>query len=141
MEYKIGQRISHLQLAKNTLYVNCLWPKFDEPTSIFEAGSSDLTVMGTPCPRNIIFPPDTVFLHYSPDAMFEAYRRVRKSRDLTPDEAQEWVLAYYEAVGAGPETQAMHETAPISEPELIMVEKESYMKRFVKWFRAILRLS
>jgi hypothetical protein len=47
--------------VKDTRYTRCFWPKLDQPTALFAAGSSGLVIEGPPTPRNVIFPPDTVF--------------------------------------------------------------------------------
>jgi hypothetical protein len=48
-------------LVNDVRYVKCYWPRFDSPTVLFADGSSGIEVCGPPTPRNIVFPPDTVF--------------------------------------------------------------------------------
>lgn len=50
-----------LGVVTNTRYLGCKWPFVDAPFSPFADGSSGIYVDGPPTPRNIIFPPDTVF--------------------------------------------------------------------------------
>lgn len=51
-----------LGVVKDVRFVRCLWPRLDRPTALFAEGSSGIEVMGPPTPRNVVFPPDTVFL-------------------------------------------------------------------------------
>lgn len=48
-------------VVTDTHYKNCHWPKLDQPTALFAEGSSGLVIEGPPTPRNVLFPPDTVF--------------------------------------------------------------------------------
>jgi hypothetical protein len=50
-------------VVKDTRYIRCHWPKLDQPTALFAEGSSGIEVEGPPTPRNVVFPPDTVFLN------------------------------------------------------------------------------
>ena len=61
-------------------YIRCFWPGVKVPTAIFVEGSSGLEVMGPPTPRNIIFPPDTVFLDRMPNAEPAAKQAVANMR-------------------------------------------------------------
>ena len=55
-------------VVNDVRFVKCFWPKLDMPTPLFADGSSGIEVQGPPTPRNVIFPPDTVFLeHLSAD--------------------------------------------------------------------------
>lgn len=51
-----------LGVVKDTVYRRCYWPSLDQPTALFAEGSAGIQVEGPPTPRNVIFPPDTVFL-------------------------------------------------------------------------------
>lgn len=53
-------------------FIRCFWPKLDIPTAIFAKGSSGLRVIGSPTPRNVVFPADTIFEPYYPDAEYPA---------------------------------------------------------------------
>jgi hypothetical protein len=48
-------------------FVRCYWPVLDKPVNLFATGSRGIEVMGPPTPRNIVFPPDTVFLPQEAD--------------------------------------------------------------------------
>jgi hypothetical protein len=62
-----------LGVVKDTRYIRCFWPLLDVPFSPFAQGSSGIVVEGPPTPRNILFPPDTVFLNGTRgDCFFEA---------------------------------------------------------------------
>lgn len=50
-------------VVKDTHFKMCYWPRLEEPTSLFMPGSAGLIVQGPPTPRNVVFPPDTVFLN------------------------------------------------------------------------------
>lgn len=50
-----------LGIVRDTHFVRCYWPRLDMPTPLFADGSSGLMVSGPPIPRNIIFPPGTIF--------------------------------------------------------------------------------
>lgn len=44
-------------------YKNCHWPpRLEAPVALFAAGSKRLVIEGPPTPRNVVFPPDTVFI-------------------------------------------------------------------------------
>lgn len=49
-------------VVTNTRFVRCYWPSLDEPVALFADGSGGIEVQGPPTPRNVVFPPDTVFL-------------------------------------------------------------------------------
>ena len=51
-----------LGVVTDTRYVMCYWPALNEPVALFADGSSGMEVQGPPTPRNVLFPPDTVFL-------------------------------------------------------------------------------
>ena len=98
-------------------YIRCFWPKLDRPTALFADGSSDIVVQGPPTPRNVVFPPDTVFATYHPDAVYPADVAVMArspSRNgmvaLTGDEAAAWLATYENAAVKLPETSAVHAT-------------------------------
>lgn len=98
-------------------FVNCFWPKLDQPTRIFADGSSNIEVMGN-TPRNVWFPDDVVFLPYHPDALYPAERAVLNAFpfnrmaliNLGPAEAQIWADAYTDAVNKLPSTATVIET-------------------------------
>ena len=48
-------------VVKDTAYIRCFWPSSELPFEPFAPGSSGIVVEGSPTPRNIIFPPNTVF--------------------------------------------------------------------------------
>lgn len=50
-------------VVTDTFYDRCFWPALDRPTALFAPGSFGIQVAGPPTPRNVIFPPDTVFLN------------------------------------------------------------------------------
>lgn len=101
-------------LVRDAKYVNCYWPIPDEPTEIFAPGSSGIIVQGRPGPRNIIFPDDTVFLDYYPDALFPAEVAVRTAFpdlkqmvNLTPEQTQVYLDAYENEVLKFPVTHTV----------------------------------
>jgi hypothetical protein len=49
-------------VVTNVRFVRCYWPALDEPVALFADGSGGIEVQGPPTPRNVVFPPDTVFL-------------------------------------------------------------------------------
>jgi hypothetical protein len=51
-----------MSLCIHMHFLRCYWPALDEPTDLFAEGSRGLVVQGPPTPRNVVFPPDTVFL-------------------------------------------------------------------------------
>ncbi len=59
-------------VVTDTRFVRCFWPKLDRPTPIFAEGSSGIRVVGNPTPRNVVFPKDTVFEAWVPDADYPA---------------------------------------------------------------------
>lgn len=100
-------------LVTDTRYIRCFWPKFDTPTELFEKGSSGIVVMGPPTPRNIVFPPDTVFEEAHFDAFYPAEQAVmqlspgrRGLVELNVQETAAWITAYDAAVAALPPTAA-----------------------------------
>ena len=54
-------------VVKNVRFVRCFWPSLDRPVALFANGSGGIEVMGPPTPRNVVFPPDTVFLPQEAD--------------------------------------------------------------------------
>lgn len=77
MQEFIGARLQifiapgSMGVVKNTKYTRCFWARLDEPTELFALGSSGLVIEGPPTPRNVIFPPDTVFANNTrPDCHF-----------------------------------------------------------------------
>lgn len=56
-----------LGVVKNVRFVRCFWPTLDRPVALFSHLSSGIEVMGPPTPRNVVFPPDTVFLPQESD--------------------------------------------------------------------------
>lgn len=64
-------------VVKDTRYIRCFWPHLKAPTKLFAEGSSGIEVMGPPTPRNVVFPPDTVFLDRVPDSERTAEEAVR----------------------------------------------------------------
>lgn len=105
-------------VVKDTLFVNCYWPKLDRPTRIFAEGSSGIKVLGT-TPRNVWFPDDVEFMLYYPDALYPAEQAVKAAFpfkriglvNLSPAEAQVWLDAYNEAVKTFPPTHTVLETS------------------------------
>lgn len=49
-------------VVKDVRFVRCYWPSLDAPVALFADGSGGIEVQGPPTPRNVVFPPDTVFL-------------------------------------------------------------------------------
>lgn len=122
MQLIIGARLQgfttpgSMGVVKDIRFVNCFWPKLDQPTRIFADGSSGIEVLGT-TPRNVWFPDDVVFLPYHPDALYPAEQAVLKAFpfrrglvNLSPVEAQIWQEAYDKAVASFPPTHAVYET-------------------------------
>lgn len=113
----IGHRIQGpLGVISGALFVNCFWPKLDGPTELFAPGSAAIEVMGG-TPRNVLFPPDTVFRSWMPDAMFPAEQAVLKAFpgrrylvNLSPAEASVWMEAYEKACAELPPTASVHPT-------------------------------
>ena len=62
--------LKNMGKVTDTLFICCYWPGLDIPTKIFTDDSSGLKVMGSPTPRNVVFPDGTQFLDYYPDALF-----------------------------------------------------------------------
>lgn len=63
-------------VVTNTRYIRCFWPVPSRPTRLFAEGSSGIEVEGPPTPRNIIFPPGTVFLNGTRGDCFFRGRRI-----------------------------------------------------------------
>lgn len=51
-----------LGVVTDVAFFQCYWPKLDQPTALFADGSSGIIVEGPPTPRNVIFPPGTLFM-------------------------------------------------------------------------------
>jgi hypothetical protein len=91
MRELVRQRITNakpggLGIVTNTRYVRCFWPRLDRPTALFAAGSSGIEVQGPPTPRNVVFPPDTVFLNGTRGDCFFLREKVAGDRPGKPDE-------------------------------------------------------
>lgn len=103
-------------VVNDVTYWRCYWPNLDQPTALFADGSSGIKVMGTA--RNVIFPDDTVFLDFYPDALYPAEQAVHAAFpnkrlgmiELTQEMADVYMRAYDEAVASFPETHAVHLT-------------------------------
>lgn len=100
-----------LGILKDVMFVMCFWPKLDAPTSLFAEGSSGIEVFGSPTPRNVLFPEDTVFHEYMADALYPAEQEVfkqfpgrRNMVGLSAAEAQVWLDAYSKAAAELPPT-------------------------------------
>lgn len=57
-------------VVKDTRYIRCFWPVLDQPVALFAEGSSGIEVEAPPTPRNVLFPPGTVFLNGTRDDAF-----------------------------------------------------------------------
>jgi len=116
MRTLIGERITaNMGRVTDTRFIACFWPKLDEPTEIFAAGSHGLVVGYGPTPRNVLFPPDTVFEEYFPDALYPAELAVLALSpgrqglvNLTEEETAVWLAAYEEASAKLPPTATKH---------------------------------
>lgn len=115
----LGRRISaSMGVVNDTRFIRCFWPAFDQPTSIFAAGSSGLIVQGPPAPANIVFPDDTIFPDYFPDAdsvaCVAAMAASNGTRTGLVNATQEMVDAYLKAYAEEaarlPATAAKHRT-------------------------------
>lgn len=99
-------------IAADMRYIMCLWPMLDTPVALFAEGSSGIKVLGSS--RNIVFPRDTEFQDYYPDALYPAELAVKrigrlfKLVDLNEKEIQVWLKAYDDAVASFPSTHAIH---------------------------------
>jgi hypothetical protein len=127
MTTKIGARLQSFSkpgsmgVVKDTTFIRCYWPFLMQPTALFAPGSSGLQVMGSPTPRNVVFPPDTVFLDFYPDALYPAEQAVwaafparspRAVVEFSDAEAQVYLAAYDKAVASFPPTHSIHPTRP-----------------------------
>lgn len=108
-------RPGSMGVVTNTRFTRCFWPKLDQPTKLFADGSKGLEILGSA--RNVIFPPDTVFLDYYPDALYPAELAVlalspgrRGLANLSDAEVAIWRAAYDAAVAKFPPTHAVHNT-------------------------------
>lgn len=66
-------------VVTDTVYIRCFWPVLDAPLALFADGSAGIEVEGPPTPRNIIFPPGTVFLNGTRGDVFFTAETVSKS--------------------------------------------------------------
>lgn len=101
-----------LGVVNDTLYFNCFWPKLDYPVPLFAEGSSGIKVIGN-TPRNVVFPEDTTFPEYYPDALYpaekalrSAFPQVKSMINLTEDQVDVYMNAYNNAVSLLPVTAA-----------------------------------
>lgn len=106
-------------VVKDMLYAHCFWPEIDQPTKLFAEGSSGIQVMGSPTPRNVVFPPDTIFVPEHLDARYPAEMAVRTAFpqlfglvNLTDEQAAVWKAAYDKAVSELPPTSTITITKP-----------------------------
>lgn len=104
-----------LGVVNDIRFVNCFWPRLSKPTELFAKGSSGLEVLGSS--RNVVWPSDTVFLAFYPDALYPAELAVlaaSKGRrglvNLSDEESAIWQAAYDKAVATFPPTHAIHQT-------------------------------
>lgn len=104
-------------VVTDTKYISCYWPFFDVPTAIFSQGSSGIRVQGNVVPRNIIFPDDTIFEDFHPDALYPAEKAVKNAFpqikgliNLTPEQSAIYKQAYALAVASLPPTCSVHRT-------------------------------
>ena len=84
-------------LVNGARYIKCFWPVLDRPVMLFAPGSSGIEVMGPPTPRNVVFPPDTVFLERNAEADFAAERAAlggRKMINLNEADVISYMSAY-----------------------------------------------
>lgn len=102
-------------VVQDATFINCFWPKLDQPTRLFADGSSGIKVMGSA--RNVWFPDDTIWLTYYPDALYPAEMAVRQAFpsirglvNLSEEQAQIWQAAYDAAVAEFPVTHSIFES-------------------------------
>lgn len=112
-------QLESMGVVNDTTYIGCFWPKLDKPTPLFAEGSSGIKVQGSPTPRNVVFPKDTEFLDYYPDALYPAEQAVKIAFpnisylvNLTEEQAAIYLAAYEEAVKSFPSTHSIHSTRP-----------------------------
>lgn len=105
-----------LGVVRNTRFICCHWPRPEVPFSPFGPGSRGIEVLGSPTPRGIIFPEDTTFLQYAPDAL-DAARRAYEKRwphsrfvGLNEEQTDLFLEAYDRAVAALPDHATWFET-------------------------------
>ena len=110
-------RPGSMGVVNDVRYIRCFWPRLDQPTALFADGSSGIVVQGPPTPRNVVFPADTVFATYLPDAIYPAELAVMAMSPgrlgmvaLTGDEAAAWLAAYGDAAAKLPMTATIHDT-------------------------------
>lgn len=104
MRNLVAQRIVGFDKpVEDTRFVRCFWPAFDQPTAIFPEGSKGIRVRGNPTPRNIVFPDDTVFEEWYPDADYPAelatsaqFPGMGGFVNLTEEQGDFYVLAHAE---------------------------------------------
>ena len=114
-------------VVNDARFVRCFWPRFNAPVAIFAPGSSGITVMGPPLPRNVVFPPDTVFEEAVYDAFYPAEQAVKQASprraglvSLFDAETAVWIAAYDAAV-AGVSAKAAR--GSISDDRFFLREK------------------
>lgn len=104
-------------VVTDTRYHRCYWPRLNAPTELFAPGSKNIVVDGPGTPRNVIFPPDTQFPPYYPDALYPAelaWRSAFPGRagivNLPKAEADVYIAAYGKAAATLPPTATLHKT-------------------------------
>ncbi len=122
--FVVGARLSasiepgSLGIVTQTTFVRCYWPTLDEPAELFAEGSAGIEVMGPPTPRNVVFPADTVFVDYLPDAQSAAEIALRTAFpgrhlvELTPAEVDLYMRAYRQYEATAPSHAARVATRP-----------------------------
>lgn len=93
------QHVPTMGVVNDVTFILCYWPALDYPVKLFDEGSSGIKVLGSA--RNVIFPEDTVFLDYYPDALYpaelavkQAHHGMRSLINLTPEQTKVWANAY-----------------------------------------------
>lgn len=118
----LGQRLyqystsGSMGVVTDTHFIRCFWARPSEPVAIFAPGSSGIIVQGPPAPENIIFPDDTVFEEYLPDATSAAVVAAMKAANgkriglvnATPEMTEAFVKTYAEVAAGLPKTAAVH---------------------------------
>ena len=101
-------------VVTDTTFIFCYWPPLDTPTELFADGSAKLRVMGN-TPRNVVFPEDTEFLAYYPDALYPAELAAKAAGapamvNLSDAHYAAWQAAYDAAVATFPPTHTILQT-------------------------------
>jgi hypothetical protein len=109
MPILIGQRLSgfttpgSMGVVRDTTFIRCYWPTLTEPMKLFAPGSNQISVIGPPTPRNIVFPGGTQFPNYLPDAHAAGVAAIealgRRIVNLSPEEVAIYMAAH-DAVAA-----------------------------------------